>query len=359
MPIKPIVIDLSHYQVIPHDLNDTRAAGIEAVIHKATEGLKNVDSKFNARYSLARDAGMLFGAYHFLHSGQITQQADKFLQIVEGCCPLDKTLLVCDFEQEGLHLYEALTFLKYVERQSGQKPVLYAGSLLKDQGGAAACPELLEYRLWLAQYTRKPFPTLPKGYEHKGWWLWQYTQTGTIAGVDGKVDLNTYDGDAEALRNDWVIPTSVAGSGVSNQEQGGDDSANSTSNGPSVPDPSPTPVVVEKDVTIGFFQKIKLRLTAWLTAIGGLTGIQQYKDQLTDIGLPGWALIYLLLGAAILFVIWLIYEGIAHLVGIWSRRSLTNALVKANATPENTVIVACPDDLDKYASLGYKVVRRQ
>jgi GH25 family lysozyme M1 (1,4-beta-N-acetylmuramidase) len=85
---KPIVIDLSHHNVIPHDLNDARASGIAGVIHKVTDGLSFVDEKFNSRYSLARDANMLFGAYHFLRPGMIdTQQADRFLQIVEGCCP--------------------------------------------------------------------------------------------------------------------------------------------------------------------------------------------------------------------------------------------------------------------------------
>lgn len=122
--------------------------------------------------------------------------------------------------------------------------------------------------------------------------------------------------------------------------------------------PNAGSVVVEKDVTVGFITRIKLKLTAWLTALGGLTGLTQYKQQLTDLGLPGWLLIYLLLAAVIVFLGWFLYEAVAHLVGIWSRRSLTNALVKANATPDNTVVVACPDDLNKYAAAGYKVIRR-
>jgi lysozyme len=256
---KPIVIDLSHHNVIPRDLNNARASGIAGVIHKATDGLSFVDEKFNSRYSLARDANMLFGAYHFLRPGMpgmIDKQADRFLQIVEGCCPLDKTLLVCDFETTGIPLDDVLEFLELVAKQSNQQPVLYAGNVLKELGAAAKCPRLGDYRLWLAQYG--PKPVLPKGY--KSLWLWQYSESGTVPGIDGNVDLNAFNGTEADLKANWVVPVSAAASMPeqnASEEQGGSakahisasdqaSSLDSSTQPPSKPPPDPQVLVKEK-----------------------------------------------------------------------------------------------------------------
>lgn len=139
------------------------------------------------------------------------------------------------------------------------------------------------------------------------------------------------------------------------------DPAGSLAGQPDNPPPTVTPgdTVVEKEQDVGFFAKIKLKLAGWFGTLGGLTGLTQYKQQIDDLGLPGWIVLYVLAGAAVAFLGWLAYEGISHLLDKWRKRSLTNALVKANGTSSNTVIVACEDDLDKFAAMGYNVVRRQ
>src|SRR5262245_20807959 len=73
------VIDLSHYNVIPQSLKPAYAQGVRGVIHKLTEGTGWKDSKAAARYSLAKDAGMLFGLYHFIRQASISKQLDWFL----------------------------------------------------------------------------------------------------------------------------------------------------------------------------------------------------------------------------------------------------------------------------------------
>jgi lysozyme len=280
---KPIVIDLSHYQVIPHDLNDTRAAGIEAVIHKMTEGTSKTDAKAHARYSLAKDAGMLFGLYHFLRPGKIREQADFFLDKASFA---PDALLVCDFEVDAISLYEVLAFLRRVEQVSGQKPVLYSGNTLKAAGGAAKCPELADYRLWIAQY-RNTAPTLPRGY--KSWWLWQYTEKGEIAGVDGTCDLNAYNGDASDLRRDWVIQSSAVSSSVDSRHN----SDTQADNNPPDTDPTGTdtlppitpsePVVVQKEKPSVWAKIIAIFTTVSAIGINLGTLIQQKLQELTPI----------------------------------------------------------------------------
>jgi lysozyme len=45
--------------------------------------------------------------------------------------------------------------------------------------------------LWVANYTTRPQPQIPTAWTKRGrtWYLWQYTDKGTVAGISGGVDL--------------------------------------------------------------------------------------------------------------------------------------------------------------------------
>lgn len=164
---------------------------------------------------------------------------------------------------------------------------------------------------------------------------------------------------------------SAAGSGSSGRETadlaaaesaltdpaGGSNNSNGQTQPPILPS-NKDGVVVEKEENAGFFKKIKIKLGMWLTSLGGLTGIQQYKETLDGIGLPGWVLIWVLGIAGICFLGWLAYEGYDHLRDKDRKRLLTVTLVKANSTATNLVVTACPEDLAKFEAEGWTIVRR-
>jgi GH25 family lysozyme M1 (1,4-beta-N-acetylmuramidase) len=54
------------------------------------------------------------------------------------------------------------------------------------------------YPLWLAEYRQNETPQLPLNW--KRWTFWQYSQNGRVAGINGSVDLNQFNGTAEQLR---------------------------------------------------------------------------------------------------------------------------------------------------------------
>lgn len=196
----PRVIDLSHHNSIPESLHPARDAGIWGVIHKATEGTGFVDGKLEARFHLAKDAGMLWGGYHFLRPGNITRQAEFFCATMAPYTD-DQTLFACDFEVAGIALFEVDQFMDVVERLSGRSCVLYTGHSLKDAiaAGQSGAGPLQERRLWLAQYASQPI--LPKGW--KSAWLWQYSDKGEVPGIDGPVDVNAYMGSIDDLEASW------------------------------------------------------------------------------------------------------------------------------------------------------------
>lgn len=195
----PIVIDLSHHNVVPVGFGDTMNSGIIGVIHKATEGVSYQDDKVDSREYLCREVGMLFGLYHFIRPGNITQQIDNFLEVYERYNRND-ILLALDYEDAGVSLDDCVNWLKGVESSSGKKPVIYSGHVLKDMLKGNQHPTLNEgnYPLWLAQYGDKA--TLPPGWSK--YWLWQYTDKGTVPGVTPPTDLNA--GDASVVRAFWV-----------------------------------------------------------------------------------------------------------------------------------------------------------
>jgi hypothetical protein len=117
--------------------------------------------------------------------------------------------------------------------------------------------------------------------------------------------------------------------------------------------------VVEKEETVGFFKGIKLKLGAWFAGFGGLTTLQQYKEQIDALGMPGWVIAYAFIGAFVVFLGWLAYEGIEHIRSKDRKRLLTATLINANATATNIVVTACQEDLDKFAAAGWTVVPRQ
>lgn len=196
----PRFIDLSHHNVVPQDFHETQKAGIIAVVHKLTEGSSYTDSKVQARYYLAQEAGLAWGVYHFLRpSGDMKLQAEFFWNTGNALGVIDDDTMLCadheDQDVSGEHLKE---FLDHLEDMSGRSPVIYSGHVLKEQlEGSGYRPQR---RLWLCQYTSGT-PTLPDGVD--AYWAWQYTDQGQIAGVDPPTDLNTFEGDDIAFLDGW------------------------------------------------------------------------------------------------------------------------------------------------------------
>ena len=66
-----------------------------------------------------------------------------------------------------------------MERRTGQRPVVYLFPDFEEEHGAAA--ELADYRMWVRDLDSRP---------ERDWWVWQQTDSGSVDGVDGPVDVN-------------------------------------------------------------------------------------------------------------------------------------------------------------------------
>ena len=217
MPADPInvVIDLSHNNR-KADFAAIKTAGILAVIHKATQGARFVDTQYAIRRKQAAAHGLLWGAYHFgTGSADGITQAKHFLDIAK---PDANTLVTLDFEensvgQSSMTLEQARQFVNFIHDTLKRFPVLYGGSFLKRKLGKKPDPVLANCALWYAQYLRNTPPRIPPNWST--WTMWQYTdgkagdEPHTVPGL-GACDRDRFNGNVDALRALWgAVPALV------------------------------------------------------------------------------------------------------------------------------------------------------
>jgi lysozyme len=189
-------IDVSHFQG-EVDWQAVAGAGVRFAFIKATEGLADIDPCFRQNWQASRAAGLLRGAYHFLHPNlDARQQAAHFLSVVnldDDALPPALDVEVTDNVDPASLRGCVVTWLETVEGALGCKPVVYTDpSFWRANVGA----DLGAYPLWLACYADQP--DLPPGWQR--WTFWQHADSGTVAGIAGPVDLDFCQLSYEQLR---------------------------------------------------------------------------------------------------------------------------------------------------------------
>ncbi|MDO4282749.1 MAG: GH25 family lysozyme [Clostridia bacterium] len=184
-------IDVSEFQGYI-DYSRVREAGIEVVYIRSSEGTSFVDPYFRMNYDNAKANGLKVGFYHYVTSRSIEEaivEADFFVSVIEGTSPDCK--LAMDFEYfNGLNNDEinqiAETFLSRVKEVSGKDVVIYS-----DAYNAEATFEesLAIYPIWVADY----FVDEPASNGKWEYWVgFQYSDVGSIDGINGNVDLDKF-----------------------------------------------------------------------------------------------------------------------------------------------------------------------
>jgi lysozyme len=209
------IIDIYHGNSI--NFQQVKEAGIVAIIHKATQGATTRDSTYQARRQEAKAMGFLWGAYHFSSGGSVSDQVENFLTYAR---PEADELISLDWEPSSsgpnMTLDQARHFVQMIKDETGRWPVVYGGSLLREQIGHQADPVLSNCPLWYVRYNAAPI-----GIPTQVWstyTLWQYTdgndgpQPRTTPGVGG-ADRNQFQGTLTELRSQW--PFTRAPEGVS------------------------------------------------------------------------------------------------------------------------------------------------
>lgn len=193
-------IDVSYYQ---GSINWTQVKGdgVEYAFIRVSDGTGFVDPKFETYWAQSASVGIRHGAYQFFRPGQDPiAQADLLLAKIGGKLAAGDLPPVVDVEaSDGLTATQIQAKLAlWVDRVKtaiGRDPIIYTGFYFwRDSVGA---PDYTASPLWHAQYTTAACPNIAPPWG--SWAFWQFTSSGSVAGITGNVDVDRFNGDLAAL----------------------------------------------------------------------------------------------------------------------------------------------------------------
>jgi hypothetical protein len=191
-------IDISKYQGnVNFDM--IKAAGIEIVYIKATEGLTYTDSMLKTYYTKAKAAGIKVGFYHFLRANDPVAEAKHFLDTINGLEADCKYAI--DAETEFSTVSSSVRkFADYLISQ-GKEPLLYTYEYFYRDTLNSTVKDL---PFWIANYNVSTPKTC-------GWVGFQYSESGAVSGIAAKVDLDTFNQGIllSAIKNGWHLESGI------------------------------------------------------------------------------------------------------------------------------------------------------
>ncbi len=242
-------IDVSYYNKTI-DWEEVKESGVDFAIIRAgyrgygAAGTLCTDVKFVENIEGALDAGIQVGVYYFTEAINKQEAIEEAEYCLDKIKDYDVTLpIVIDYEfptdSSGPigRMYKAnlsksaatnncIAFCETI-KDAGYEPMIYANK--SDLATLINGTKLSQsYKIWLANYTNKT--TYSNPYEY-----WQYTSSGSVDGITGKVDCNF-----------WYTDTTIDGSTPDNDNNNVD-----VTTPPDIieePDATKTPVITETPV---------------------------------------------------------------------------------------------------------------
>jgi lysozyme len=202
-------IDVSRWQSSdqagdPLNWAAVRGTGFQFAYVKATEGLNITDPAMNVLVPGARSAGLLTGVYHICWPADNTAAAEAayFLRVAGQYIAPGFLVPVLDIEPRyNIHGTAMVRWIDEwagaVRVAKGANPVIYCSASVAADLHKADPTIDGRYRLWVAGYA-------PAAQPNTGGWgswaFWQYTDTGTVPGIEGhSVDLDWFNGNEQSL----------------------------------------------------------------------------------------------------------------------------------------------------------------
>lgn len=175
----------NHENNQPFDWKKIAKAGYKGVIIKATEGMDYVNPWLTYDAKGAQSVGMHVGYYHFAHPSQSTAESQAAFAMAKiKDLPRDIGLSLDLEVQEGMSWPDLAAWAKqFLDTVAGQKigsPFYSNAYFLESLPGAP-----FGHKLWFASPDRIPT---------RHCWMWQKSWSGSIPGIPGQVDIDSFNG---------------------------------------------------------------------------------------------------------------------------------------------------------------------
>ena len=190
-------VDISRYQS-DVDFKQAQASRVSFTFVKASESVNIVDASFATHWSLAKQAGLLRGAYHFFRPRQdAIAQARLFLAQLSdpGELPPALDVEVNDGVPGPDIVAGASAWVDYVTARL-DRPLIYTSpSFWNALPGTESVA--LKTDLWVAHWGA-PAPAEVDGWLR--WMFWQRTNQASVPGIHSAVDEDRFNGSLAELR---------------------------------------------------------------------------------------------------------------------------------------------------------------
>ncbi|MBR0385565.1 MAG: Ig-like domain-containing protein, partial [Erysipelotrichaceae bacterium] len=185
-------IDVSEWQDTL-TLNDWLAIknyGIDFAILRAGHGTGWKDVQFENNYAKAREAGVQLGVYHYVEATTVEEAQNEAYMMMEWLdgkrFEYPVIIDIEDSDQRGLSpelFSEIIIAYGSILAHGGYKVAVYSYASLLD----SKCTDevLALYDVWQAHWG-----TLKPSVFEKPYTMWQYTSDGTVAGINGRCDMD-------------------------------------------------------------------------------------------------------------------------------------------------------------------------
>lgn len=195
-PIDWKVLRISHLgSISKKTINGNVNFPIKFIYIKSTEGATMLNPYYKHDYRAAKAYGFKVGTYHFFSTlSPASLQVRQFLKhsfISKGDFPpvLDVEPLPSQIRKMGgiqVLFKRVRTWLRFVEKETGVKPILYVNQTFVNRYLNAAPDLKHNYLIWIARYGEyKPDLHLI---------FWQLCPDGYVKGIHGHVDINVFNG---------------------------------------------------------------------------------------------------------------------------------------------------------------------
>lgn len=147
------IIDLNHSN--PFDPALCIKHGIPGVLHKCSEGTYFLDPTYQQRKAQALQAGLLWGAYHFMSGGDVQNQLTN---LIMGAGVSQSGILLClDWEvaSDGTTATEdqVTQMAEMILQAYGRYPAIYGGYTIRESKAIHTLnPTLAKCPLWYQKY---------------------------------------------------------------------------------------------------------------------------------------------------------------------------------------------------------------
>ena len=204
-------IDTLSGEYLPLDWSAIKIAGFDFVIIKAGSTKSGIEPTFEMDYAGARAAGLEIGAYFYTYSTTVDGILNDARSLVE--CLKGKQFeypIYLDLEDPSLealgknHLGDmCVAFLEHLQ-ENGYYAGLYTNhKWLTTILDSAKMVSLFD--IWYARYPGTSAPAWNEEKYGKQLGMWQYTQSGSIDGIDGSFDFNYSYKDYTEIMKKWHL----------------------------------------------------------------------------------------------------------------------------------------------------------